>query len=177
MSESRRGIFSRAVTALWAFWRILVDSSFADEVERLRSSALSAEPAAPALAKAAPDSALQLLGLLQQAGRLIDFLEEEVSRYSDAEIGAAARVVHEGCRRALREHFVLEPAHGGAEGSKVTLDPGFDPSLVRLTGNLVGTAPYRGTLVHRGWRVAEARLPMVADGHDLRVLAPAEVEL
>ncbi|MBI5443860.1 MAG: DUF2760 domain-containing protein [Deltaproteobacteria bacterium] len=177
MPEALPGFFSRLAVAFCSFWRVLVDSAFADSVDRLRRGVPAPEAPEPILKGAAPDSALQLLGLFQQAGRIIDFLEEEVTGYSDAEVGAAARVVHEGCRRALREHFVLEPARLEAEGARLTLDHGFDPSLVRLTGNVVGEPPYRGTLVHRGWRVSEVRLPMVAQGHDLRVVAPAEVEL
>ncbi len=86
-------------------------------------------------------------------------------------------LVHEGCRKVLREHFSIEPVRSEAEGSRVTLDAGFDAAAIRLTGNVVGTAPFRGSLSHRGWRVAEVRLPKLAERHDARVLAPAEVEL
>ncbi len=133
--------------------------------------------AAPGFSTAAPDAALQLLGLLQQEGRLIDFLEEDVSAFSDAEIGAAARVVHEGCRKAVRDHFSIVPLRNEPEGSRVTLQDGFDPSSVRLTGNVVGRAPFTGSLIHRGWRAAEVKLPKVSRTHDTRILAPAEVEL
>jgi len=54
-------------------------------------------------------AALQLLGLLQREARFVDFIQEDVAPYTDAEIGAAARVVHEGCRKMLREHFALAP--------------------------------------------------------------------
>ena len=101
--------------------------------------------------------------LLQQEGRLIDFLEEDVSAFSDAEIGAAARVVHEGCRKAVRDHFSIVPLRSESEGARVTLQEGFDPSAVRLTGNVVGKAPFTGSLVHRGWRAADVKLPRVAN--------------
>jgi len=120
---------------------------------------------------------LQLLALLQRDARLIDFVGEELDAYDDAQIGAAARVVHEGCARVLREHFSIVPVRSEAEGSRITLAAGFDAALVRLTGNVVGQAPFTGNLSHRGWRVTEVRLPKLAERHDARVLAPAEVEL
>jgi hypothetical protein len=123
------------------------------------------------------DAALQLLALFQREGRLVDFLEEDVSSFADADIGAAARVVHAGCRKALREHVKLEPVRGEAEGAKVTLEAGFDAQLVKLTGAVQGKGPHEGTLRHRGWRVSNVTLPSAVSGHDARVLAQAEVEL
>src|SRR6185369_11868734 len=87
------------------------------------------------------DAALQLLSLLQREGRLVDFLEEDVASFTDADIGAAARVVHSGCRKALREHVTLEPVRGEDEGAKVTLPSGADQA-VKLTGNVQGKGPH-----------------------------------
>ena len=163
---------------------MLVDSDFAGRVQRLEQgggaspASAVAEPHKPAILRdTLPDSALQLLTLLQQEGRFVDFLEENVSTYSDAEIGGAARVVHEGCRKALRAHLSVQPVRTEPEGSRLTLQTGFDPASVRLTGNVVGQPPFTGTLMHRGWRVTGIKLPKLAEGHDVRVLAPAEVEL
>lgn len=122
-------------------------------------------------------AALQLLGLLQREARFVDFVQEDTANYSDADIGAAARVVHEGCRKVLREHFTLAPVRSEAEGSRITLATGFDATAVRLTGNVVGQAPFTGTLGHRGWHVTEARLPQLTDDKAAAVLAQAEVEL
>lgn len=127
--------------------------------------------------EAAPESALQLLGLLQNEARFVDFVEENVIGYSDAEIGAAARVVHEGCRKVLRQHFDLEPVRKEGENTRITVPKGFDASELRLTGNIVGQPPFSGTLVHRGWRVSHVKLPKMAEGHDPRIIATAEVEL
>ena len=120
---------------------------------------------------------MQLLALLQRDARLIDFAQEDLTGYSDADIGGAARVVHEGCRKVLQEHFTLEPVRPEAEGSRITLASGFDARAVRLTGNVVGSAPFHGSLSHRGWRATDVRLPTLADSHDATVLAQAEVEL
>ena len=120
---------------------------------------------------------MQLLGLLQRDARLLDFAHEDLAGYSDADIGAAARLVHEGCRKVLAEHFTVENVRSESEGSRITLNEGFDAAAVRLTGNVVGKPPFSGTLGHRGWRVTDVRLPKLAESHDARILAPAEVEL
>jgi hypothetical protein len=133
--------------------------------------------AAPQLKTASPDAALQLLALLQQDARFIDFIQEDLTGFSDADIGAAARVVHEGGRKVLNDYFSLTAVRDEQEESRITLAEGFDATAVRLTGNVIGQAPFTGTLVHRGWRVTEVRLPKLAEGHDAHIVAPAEVEL
>ncbi|MEE2731690.1 MAG: DUF2760 domain-containing protein [Pseudomonadota bacterium] len=138
----------------------------------------AAEPKpAPVLKSNDPESALQLLGLLQQEARFIDFLNEDLTGFSDAEIGAVSRVVHEGSKKLLDQYFALAPIRTEEEESRVTLDAGFDPAQNRVTGNVVGEPPFNGVLVHRGWKVTKADLPRLAEGHDPKILAPAEVEL
>lgn len=191
-SDTRPGFFARIFLAWIAYFRTLFDAEFAAGVVRLRAGALppprEEAPAAPEprekkkapppkLREYSPDAALQLLALLQREGRLVDFLEEDLSSASDADIGAAARVVHDGCRKALREHVTLAPVRSEDEGTKVTLEKGFDAASVRLVGNVVGEAPFTGTLRHRGWRAADVKLPSMSEGHDARVIAAAEVEL
>jgi len=123
------------------------------------------------------DGALALLALLQREGRLVDFLREPLDTFSDADIGAAARDVHRGCRKVLDQHLSLEPVMPGAEEAKVAVPKGFDPAEIRLIGEAKGEPPFRGTLRHHGWRVVDAKLPTLADGIDRTVIAPAEVEL
>lgn len=108
---------------------------------------------------------------------MIDFLQEDVAAFSDAEIGAAARVVHAGSRKVLTQYLTLEPVLKEADGASVTVRPGFDAQRIRLTGNIAGQPPFRGTLKHHGWVATETRFPVVAETLDPRVLAPAEVEL
>lgn len=129
------------------------------------------------LKEATPDAALQLLSLLQKEARFIDFIKEDVSAFSDTDIGAAARVVHQGCVKVLNEHFTLAPVSQDQEGSRVTLNKGFDAASFRLTGNIVGDAPFNGTLVHKGWQVTDLRLPKLTEGHNAKIIAAAEVEL
>jgi len=185
MTGKKPSFFIRCFLAFGVFFRFIFNGAFAAEVLALRGGELTAEKESkqtggeqpPPLKETLPDAALQLLGLLQQEGRFVDFIEEEVGGFSDADIGAAARVVHEGCRRALREHFTTEPIRGEQEGAPITVPEGFDASSTRLSGNVVGKPPFSGKLVHRGWRVTNVKLPKIATGHDVHVLAPAEVEL
>jgi hypothetical protein len=142
---------------------------------RAPTQAVVAVPAPPP-APPAEDAALRLLGLLQEEGRLVDFLEEDLSGYPDDQIGAAVRGIHEGCRKALRERVQIEPVLRAAEGETVTVDAGFDPAAIRLTGNVSGAPPFRGVLRHAGWRATRAALPE-RRGQDPHVLAPAEVEI
>ncbi len=132
---------------------------------------------APKLKETTPEAALQLLSLLQQEARFIDFMSEDLSGFADAEIGAAARVIHEGGQKVLNEYFTLAPVRSEEEETQITLPEGFDAAQVRLTGNVVGKAPFTGTLVHKGWQVTDIKLPKMAQGHDPKIIAAAEVEL
>jgi hypothetical protein len=122
-------------------------------------------------------AALVLLSLMQREGRLVDFLQQDITAFDDADVGAAARVVHEGCKRALASHGKIAPIRSEAEDSRVAVDSGVESGAVKLTGNVSGKPPYRGVLRHRGWRIDELKLPKVVAEHDVHVIAPAEVEL
>jgi hypothetical protein len=188
MTESNMSFLSRLSLAVGTFFAVLGDREFAGQVRRLRDGAAVAAPVtapqpaaaptpAPTIKEASPEAALQLLGLLQRGARFVDFVEEDIAGYSDADIGAAARLVHDGCRTTLREHFTIRPVRQESEGSRVTLADGFDATAIRLTGNVVGKPPFNGTISHRGWRVEDVRLPMLTKTHDATVIAQAEVEL
>lgn len=123
------------------------------------------------------DGALALLALLQRDGRLIDFLREPLDGFSDADIGAAARDVHRGCKKVLDQVFTLEAVLPGEDDSKVTVPKGFDPAEVRIIGEAKGEPPFTGALRHHGWRAERAQLPTLAEGVDRAIVAPAEVEV
>ena len=120
---------------------------------------------------------VQLLGLLQREGRLLDFLQEDIEPYDDAQIGAAAREVHRGCRAAVREILGIRPILDAAEGSDVEIETDFDSTRIKLTGNVHGQPPYKGILRHCGWKMTENRLPKWTAKNQTDVLAPAEVEI
>lgn len=152
------------------------------EVSSLQQRTTTGEPAAQGAAKTAPAvdahaAALQVLAILQRDGRLVDFLSEDVASFTDAEVGAAARLVHDGCKKVLKQYFTVEPVRKEEEGARITVEKGFDPSEIRLTGNVSGDPPYQGALAHPGWRVTHINLPRPAKDSDLNVIAPAEVEL
>ncbi|MFZ4536408.1 DUF2760 domain-containing protein [Propionivibrio sp.] len=193
MKQANPSLLSRISLAISSFFTIIADSEFAARVQDLRDGVQRSEPSAPVVAttpapvapktvvvplrEAAPEGAWQLLGLLQREARFIDFIQEDVAAYADADVGAAARVVHEGCRKVLRDNFTINPVRDEAEGSRISLAAGFDAAAIRITGNVVGQPPFKGSITHRGWRVDETRLPKLASGHELRIVAPAEVEL
>jgi hypothetical protein len=199
-------LWQRLVLAFWAFFTVLFRLDAARAVhaarERLRlgsgaaegdgagpsgrppSARLAEAPPAAAAAQVGPPpevasrrAALQLLAALQREGRLVDFIEEDLAGYPDATVGAAARAVHAGCKKAIQEYFRLEPVLREPEGATVEVRTGFDPAAVRLTGNVVGAPPFKGALRHHGWRAQDVKLPQASDGMDPAIVAPAEVEL
>jgi hypothetical protein len=128
-------------------------------------------------AQASDEKAVQILAILQRKGRLIDFLQENISAYEDRQIGAAVRNIHKGCREAIAEHIVLEPVMKEAEGANVTVNEGFDPSAIRLTGNVVGSPPFQGVLKHGGWKAVKVNMPILPKNMDSSIIERAEIEL
>ncbi len=183
------GFGARLWLALTLPFRVLLDAALAARIDGLSDNAAQGLPKPareptrpeppPETIEPEPDTtaALQLLTILQREGRFVDFLKEDLSEASDADIGAAARVVHEGCTRGVRGVLTLAPARDEAEGDPVELPEGFDAARTRITGNVVGEPPFRGTLAHHGWVVKDLRLPALSPGHDPSIVAPAEVEL
>ncbi len=159
----------RLFTAFRWFFRILFkgDAAFAE---------LPGAAPKPVFSGSA-EPAVQLLGLFQKEGRLLDFLNEDIGSYGDAEVGAAVRDIHRGCRRVLEKHFELRPVLEETEGSAVTLPEDFDRSAVELYGDAGGEGPRNGTVRHRGWYAEEAKLPTIPESADPKVAAPAQVEV
>jgi hypothetical protein len=102
---------------------------------------------------------------------------EDLSTYSDAQIGAAVRDVHDGCRRGLDRYFTLDAIVSGREGDSTTISDPIDPAAIRLLGNTTGRPPFRGTLLHRGWRASRVELPPLGAESSRRVVAQAEIEV
>lgn len=123
------------------------------------------------------EGALHLLAILQRDGRFVDFLKEDIAGFKDADIGAAARLVHQGCKKALDAYFTLAPVKTEAEGTAVVVDKGFDANQIRLAGDVKGEPPYKGSLAHGGWKAVEVKLPERPGHVDQRIVAPAEIEV
>ncbi|MBK1857651.1 DUF2760 domain-containing protein [Cerasicoccus arenae] len=128
-----------------------------------------------------PDHAelLQFLAQLQEKGRFVDFVMDDVTSYSDAQVGAAARVVHQGCQTVMKEALSVESVTNSAENSNITLEPGYAVGDYRLVGKVTGQPPYTGVLRHKGWRATAFKLPRMVAAKDgaLPPIAPAQVEL
>lgn len=162
----------RVGLAIRSSWRTLREPEFAGKVQELL------QPPPPKEEKTKPSGVpLRMLGLLQRDGRLLDFLLEDIQSYTDEQVGSAVRDIHQKCQKAIKEHLVLEAVLRESEGATVEIAPGFDPSAIRLTGNVTGSPPFRGALKHQGWRVKELKLAPLPEGQDDLVLQPAEVEL
>ena len=121
--------------------------------------------------------AVHALAILQRESRLIDFLQEDIAPYSNEQIGAAVRKVHDDAHNALEKYFKLVPIRTENEGEGVTLDKSFDSKQIRLTGKTAGEPPFHGTLLHRGWKAENITLPQRTDAVDPTVICPAEVEI
>lgn len=178
--------WARVVLAFVAFFKVLLDASLAARVRGALTPgpppALAEKPAPARLKEPAPAvdhhaPALHLLSMLQREGRLIDFVQEDVAGAGDADVGAAARIVHDGCRKVIAQYITLEPVVAQDEETPITVEPGFDPGRIRLTGNVVGHPPFKGQLKHKGWKATGITLPPPPKEMDATVIAPAEVEL
>ncbi|MGI6355377.1 MAG: DUF2760 domain-containing protein [Lentisphaerae bacterium] len=181
-------------TAWSAFWTILKSPAQAEAWKRLQASqapdATAAKPTDAAAAKPASDAtvakpavgvaneaAVYTLTLLQREARLVDFLQEDISPYSDAQVGAAVRKIHADCRRVLDKYFHIEPIRSEPEQSRLDVPEGFDARRLRVTGRSAGQPPFAATLIHRGWVAAKIDLPQRSQARDPQVICPAEVEV
>ncbi len=160
-------------------WRAWTDPAAASRLVEALGVAGAALPATPAAPPAPSRSeALTLLGLLQREGRLVDFLQEDISGYSDAQVGAAVREVHKGCAAAIVRVFDLAPLRTEPEGAMIEIPAGFDPAEFRVVSRDAAATHGRGALVHPGWRAAKAELPSWHGAPAAAsVIAPCEVEL
>ncbi len=176
------------ILAIRVFFATLFSGATAVRVRKL----LSADGVEPQPQLAAPpkptsetkpkeparSEALTLLATLQREARFIDFIQESLADYDDAQIGAAARDVHRDCAATLRRIFELKPAVSEEEGTVVELASGFDAARYRLTGAVAGQPPFRGKIVHPGWEATKCELPVWTGGKESkRIVAPAEVEI
>ena len=115
---------------------------------------------------------------MQREARFVDFIQEPLTGYSDAQIGAAARDVHRDCGVVIKRLFALKPAVDQEENAEIDIPAGFDPTRWRLTGNVAGEPPFHGRLVHPGWEATVCEVPTWSgSAASAKIVAPAEVEL
>ena len=177
MAVSRAGSWGGAMWGLTVAGRANQDPALKAKIDAALGTATPVAPTGPAAPPKPSGEPLRLLAVLQAEARLLDFLMDDLSKGTDQQIVDAVKLVHPKAAAALKKHVSFEPVMGGTEGDRVTVAKGFDPSAVRLTGNVTGEAPFSGELQHGGWRVKAYTLPAVADGQDPMVMQPAEVQI
>lgn len=165
----------------WVLLEVVLLRAAKPKVVTQTVAAPAPPPVAPArdTSRDAERDVVSFLGLLQSRGRFIDFLMDDVTKYSDAQVGAAARVVHQGCASVVTEYLDVKPVRTDAEGTSLTLEKDYDARSVRLLGRVLGEPPFRGKLLHRGWQTGSVRLPRATQEAPAGagIIAPAEVEV
>lgn len=120
---------------------------------------------------------LHLFSVLQREGRLMDFLSEELDQFDDAQIGAAVRNIHTNCKQTISKYINPKAMLEEDEGSQIEVPAGFDPTLIKLTGNVVGDPPFKGIVRHRGWKAKKFELPVLSESQNPLIIAPVEIEI
>jgi|SRR5579883_1733860 len=176
LAMARAGSLGKAFEGLSVAGRANQDPAFAAKLQGILGGAeiKVPEPPKPVKPSGAP---LRMLALLQAESRLVDFLMEDIQGASDEQIGQAVREIHKKAQAALKQHAVIEPVLPGNEGDNTTVQKGFDPSAIRVVGNVTGQPPFTGAINHPGWRVKELKLATPPEGADEFVLQPAEVQI
>lgn len=159
----------RFILALKAFFKALKDPTMAQTL-------ISGGGQCGGHVEAEP-SHLRLLSQLQHSSRLIDFLKEDISSFTDAQIGAAARKIHEDSSSCLEELVTIRPLMEQNEGDKITIPEGYDANRIKIVGKVKGGPPFTGILMHKGWKAHKRSLPKKSGGQSTEVIAPAEIEV
>lgn len=176
-------VAASAVLALWSALVALGGSKSAPTGASTPAPPAPVEPLSPppvpVVQHLEEAEAVGLLAVFQSKGRLVDFLMDDIAAYGDAQVGAAARVVHQGCSAALREHFTVVPVSTEREGARIVVPTGAPAGEYELVGKVTGQAPFSGVLVHKGWKATSVKLPrsLLTGGGGLPPIAPAQVEL
>lgn len=166
--------------AIRSFFSILFRGSLPEDaivqLGLVRRAAPKPKSGAPPAVPRVADGALQMLSILQRDSRLIDFIMEDVAAFSDDQVGAAVRGLHDQARESLARYVKLEPVIDGVEGT-FTKPAVSDSSAVKFVGNVPAGKPSGGLLRHKGWRAGKVDLPSLNPKQDPSIIAPAEIEI
>lgn len=184
-TNTQDGGVGRIGLAFRLFFRVLFNAALAERARPLLTAdSQTATPVTPRAAEPPPkkktgrSDALNLLAMLQREARLVDFLQEPIAGYDDAQIGAAVRDVHRDAAMVLKRVFDLQPVRDEAEGDTIEVPADFDAARIRFTGKVADRPPFRGTLAHHGWLATQCVLPeWTGDEQAALVVTPAVVEL
>ncbi len=181
----------RLMTAFKAFFAVLFDRDKAEriapvlsgesqlllETEKQPEKIAPPKPEKLAAAKPGQSEAITLLAALQREARFLDFLMEKLDGYDDAQVGAAARSVHDECAAVVERFFEVRPLRTEDEMSQITVETP-DAAREQLVGDVRGEPPYTGRLTHHGWIANRCELPKWSGKPESAlVVAPAEIEL
>lgn len=172
---------SRISLAFRSFFGILFGGELAPDIASAFGYAkpTKEKPAPPPPPPAKPaDGAMQMLAILQRDSRIVDFLMEDISTYSDDQVGAAVRSMQEACKGTLTRYVKLGPVIDGVEGTFANASAAGNAQAVKFIGNVpAGAPPKGGTLRHRGWKAERIDLPTIGPKQDMSIIAPAEIEI
>ena len=176
---------------LFLAFRVFFAVLFSRQAAQRVAPALAGEPAptpkleapkpekpAPKPKKPARSEAVTLLAAMQREARFLDFIKEPLDGYADAQVGAAARDVHRDCGLVIERMFAVQPLLAEEEQSEIEVPAGFDSGKYHLTGNVTGQPPFKGRLMHPGWKATRCEIPQWSGSDEAaNIIAPAEVEL
>lgn len=162
------GLFKRLGLAFKAFFRAWREPEKAQLF-------LECKPSQPV--EGGDHAHLRLLFYLQQSGRFVDFLKEDISPFTDAQVGAAARKIHQDCAQIIEELVAVRPLRDEPEGALIQIPKGYNPAEIKVVGKVKGEPPFSGTLIHRGWKGQKRSLPKKIGEQVPEVICPAEVEI
>src|SRR5579884_1498203 len=140
VAERQTNPLQRIIFAIRSFFAILFTGSLPADIAEaygFRKPA-AVPPPKPAPVIKTSDGAMQILGILQRDARLIDFLMEDIAGYSDDQVGAVVRNLHEQARTALERYVQLAPVIDGVEGTYTKIEKN-DPATLKLLGNVPAT--------------------------------------
>lgn len=173
-------------TAFRAFFAAIFNHTTADQLQAVLDApasppAVAAPPAVtpadtpkPAKSINVRSDAITLLATLQREARFIDLIQENLSQYSDAQIGAAARPCLQQCAATLQRLLGLRAIQSAAEGQTITVPQSAPPARFLWIGEGSGTS---GKLVHHGWEASHVDLPhWTGTETDSNVIAPVQVK-
>lgn len=166
--------------------KVLFSGAFAKQVAEIgvapgieHTPVAEAKPVVPPPPKKPSRSdAVTLLATLQREARLLDFFQEPIADYSDAQIGAAVRDVHRQTNEVLERVFSVQPMLTDSEGSTVAIPADAETGQYEFTGNVSDQRPESGELMHHGWQATKCDLPKWTGSNSTAlVISPAEVEV
>jgi len=120
------------------------------------------------------DDAIVLLRLLQEEGRLLDFIKEDISSYDDSQVASASRVIHRGCSNVFKKYLSLDHVLDYDENMVVELPENIEQNALKVHGNKTGKIK----VIHRGWKITSSDLPKIISNDSKKdlLIVPAEGE-